>query len=115
MNPVLVTLYGNSRTCGPIALGGGAGPSVDLNSQELGFDFAKLFSAIGKGVSAVAQGVGKAKSKRDQQKQEQAQREAARLALIAQKKRKMLLYVALGGGVLAIGAGTFFLTRKRKK
>ena len=116
MTPVLVTLYGNGGAGSRVSLGGGRGASVDLSrvdGEELGFDFGELFSAIGKGVSSIVQTGSKARAER-----EKANREAeakARLALVAAQKRKMILYVALGGGVLAIGAGAFLLTRKKKR
>ena len=118
MTPVLVTLYGDG---GPgygsrVALGGGRGAAVDLSQSggdSLGFDFGALFSAIGKGVSSIVQTGSKARGEREKANREAEAR--ARLALIAAQKRKMILYVVLGGGVLAVGAGAFLLTRKKKR
>ena len=115
MNPVLVTLYGDTpRTCRAM-IGGSRGPSVDLStgSDELGFDWANLVSKIGQGIGKVAGAVGSARARKEKERQEAA--EAARLRLIAASKRKTLLYVGVGGGVLLLAGGAFFLTRKRGK
>ena len=118
MNPVLVTLYGEDRASTHVAIGGGYGSSVDLDgleTSELGFDFANLFTKIGEGVSKVASSIGKSRAKREKAKQEAEQAEAQRLSAISSQKRKTLIYIAVGGGVLLLAGGAFLLTRKRGK
>lgn len=114
MTPLLVTLYGDSPASCRANIGGGRGPSLDLSGpDEIGFDWANLVSKIGQGVGKIAESVGGARARKERERQAAA--EAARLQVIAANKRKTLLYVGIGGGVLLLAGGAFFLTRKRAK
>jgi hypothetical protein len=113
MNPVLVTLYGNSPASCRAVIGGGRGPAIDISEYpELGFDWANLVSKVGNVVGKIAGKVGSARAQRQQREQAAA---TARLKAISAQKRKVLIYAGIGGGVLLLAGGALLLSRKRGK